>query len=98
MPKRDRGGRPTDKERAWIGLPPDLEQQMQYGHHDEQRHNLHRWLLAPPEDDGLALSLTDSNTELYEYLQRWGCSYQDFDAHAGRRAQEWPRYTHHTRS
>jgi hypothetical protein len=76
MPKRDRGGRPTD-----------LEQQMQHGRHDEQRHNLHRWLLAPPEDDGLALSLTRSNTELYEYLRRWGCSYEDFDAHAGERAR-----------
>lgn len=95
MPERTRRGRPTDDERVWFGLPHDLEQQMQYGQHDEQRSNLQTWLLAG-EYDGLALCLTDHNQELYQYLRRWTGSITAFDASAAARAhrehQHRPRF------
>ena len=44
--KRDRGTPTPDHARAWFGLHADQELQMQLGHHDEQRRNLHDWLLG----------------------------------------------------
>ena len=71
--KRDRGTPTPDHARAWLGLHADQEQQMQYGHHDVQRRNLHDWLLGG-NYEGLLLSLVDANPALVEYLRRWTIS------------------------
>ena len=77
--KRDRGTPTPDHARAWLGLHADQEQQMQYGHHDVQRRNLHDWLLGG-NYEGLLLSLVDANPALVEYLRRWTISYAHYDS------------------
>ena len=77
--KRDRGTPTPDHARAWFGLHADQELQMQLGHHDEQRRNLHDWLLGD-NYEGLLLTLVDANPALVEYLRRWTISYTYYDS------------------